>query len=85
MAPFVIFVDPNTYFSGNPGLQPSKSNSIGVAYTYKRKILSVSYTYESDPITNFSPKIDPKTNKLTLASENQKNKKNTQYEHFASI
>jgi hypothetical protein len=34
----------------------------------------VAYSYESDPITNFSPKIDSITNKETLAAENQDNR-----------
>lgn len=75
MAPFVIFVDPNTFFSGNPSLQPAISDGIKADYLYKRFILSVGYTYEADPITNFSPKVDPVTNKQTLAAENQKSRK----------
>jgi outer membrane receptor protein involved in Fe transport len=74
MAPFVIFMDPNTYFSGNPALQPSISDAVNLAYTLKRNILSVSYTYEATPITNFSPRVDPKTNRETLAAENQRNR-----------
>ncbi|HEV8285565.1 MAG TPA: outer membrane beta-barrel protein [Chitinophagaceae bacterium] len=75
MAPFVYFIDPNTFFSGNAALQPSISNTLKADYLFKRLIFSVSYTYEDSTITNFSPKIDPVTNKQTLASENQKNKK----------
>lgn len=75
LAPFVIFMDPNTYFSGNPGLQPSIGDNLNLSYTWKKKILSVAYSYEAAPITNFSPKIDSITNKETLAAENQKNRK----------
>lgn len=75
MAPFVIFIDPYTFFSGNPALQPAISDAVNLAYTYKRKIVSLSYSYETNTITNFSPKIDPATNVETLASENQKNDK----------
>jgi len=71
MAPFVIFVDPNTFFSGNPALQPAISDQVKADYLFKKFIFSVSYTYESNTITNFSPEIDPATNKLTLAAENQ--------------
>jgi outer membrane receptor protein involved in Fe transport len=71
LAPFVIFMDPNTYFSGNPGLQPSISDNVTLGYTYKSKILSLTYSYESDPITEFSPNIDSVTNKETLAAANQ--------------
>jgi len=75
MAPFVIFIDPYTFFSGNPALQPAIADAVNVAYTWKRKILSVSYSYETNTITNFSPKVDPATNIQTLAAENQKNDK----------
>ena len=75
MAPFVIFVDPNTFFSGNPALQPAISDQVKADYLFKKFIFSVSYTYESNTITNFSPEIDPATNKLTLAAENQESQK----------
>lgn len=74
MAPFVIFVDPNTFFSGNPALQPAISDGGKIDYLYKSYILSLSYTYEDNPITNFSPEVDPVTNKQTLAAENQKSR-----------
>ena len=74
MAPFVYFIDPNSFFSGNPALQPSISNTVKGDYLYKTFIFSLSYTHESDPITNFAPKVDPVTNKQTLAAENQKDK-----------
>jgi outer membrane receptor protein involved in Fe transport len=72
MAPFVIFMDPSTFFSGNPGLQPAITNSANVAYTFKRIIFSVSYSYETNTITNFTPSVNPVTNVETLAAANQK-------------
>jgi len=72
MAPFVIFMDPYTFFSGNPGLQPAITDAGNASYTYRQKILSVSYSYETNTITNFSPKVDPVTNIETLAADNQK-------------
>ncbi|MFI5131800.1 MAG: outer membrane beta-barrel protein [Chitinophagales bacterium] len=73
MAPFVIFMDPGTFFSGNPALQPCISDAIKTDYIFKKFIFSLSYTYEADPITNFAPRIDPASNKQILAAENQKN------------
>ena len=75
MAPFLIFMDPYTFFSGNPGLQPSITDAVSGSYIFKRKILSLSYSYEASPITNFSPTIDPATNIETLAADNQKDQK----------
>ncbi len=72
MAPFVIFMDPSTFFSGNPGLQPAITNSANAAYTFKKIILSVSYSYETNTITDFTPTVDSVTNIETLAAANQK-------------
>jgi len=74
MAPFVYFVDPNTLFSGNPALQPAIASAIKADYLIKRFIFSATYTYEQSPITNFAPRVDPVTNRQTLAAENQKNR-----------
>jgi hypothetical protein len=75
LAPFVIFMDPNTFFSGNPALQPSITDNVNVSFSLKSKVISLSYSFEADPITNFSPHVDPATNKQTLAAENQKSAK----------
>ena len=69
MAPFVIFIDPNTFFSGNPALQPSISDAVNAAYTFKKYLFSCSYSYEDGSIANFSPRVDPVTNKQTLAAK----------------
>jgi outer membrane receptor protein involved in Fe transport len=58
--------------SGNPDLLPAITDNISVGYTFRKKLLSFSYGYEKNPITNFSPKVDPKTNIETLAAQNQK-------------
>jgi Outer membrane protein beta-barrel family/Carboxypeptidase regulatory-like domain len=73
MAPFVIFLDPFTFFSGNPALQPSITDALSTSYIYKKKIFSFSYSHEANPITDFFPKIDSINNILTLAAQNQKN------------
>ena len=72
MAPFVIFVDPYTFFSGNPGLQPAITDAASASYTYRQKIINVSYSYETNTITDFSPQVDSVTNIETLAADNQK-------------
>jgi len=75
MAPFVIFMDPSTYFSGNPALQPCISDAVKADYLFKKFVFSLSYTYEAQPISNFAPRVDSATNKQTLAAENQKDQK----------
>jgi hypothetical protein len=72
MAPFVIFIDPYTFFSGNSGLQPALSNSIKADYLLKNFIFSLSYTSEDGSIAGFQPKISA-DNKQIYAAENLKN------------
>jgi len=76
MAPFVYFLDPNTFFSGNAAIQPSISDAIKGDYLWKRAIFSLTYTKEKNPIAIFTPHVDPVTNKQTFAAENQLNKGN---------
>ncbi len=72
MAPFVIFIDPYTFFSGNSGLQPAFSNIFKIDFLHKDLVLSVSYTEEDGSIANFQPKLS-KDNKQIYASENLDN------------
>jgi len=75
MAPFTIFIDPTTFFAGNPALQPSLTDAIKLNYSYKKYLLSMSYSYEKAPIANFNPTIDSITNIETLSSANLENNK----------
>lgn len=75
MAPFVIFIDPNTFFSGNAALQPSISNSISSSYNYKSYIFSIGYSQDKLAIAQFQSRIDSTINREILTSENLKNVK----------
>ena len=75
MAPFVIFVDPYTFFSGNAALQPSISNNVKVDYRFKTALFSVQYTVEDSAIASFQTRIIEGTNQQLFASENMKNRK----------
>lgn len=70
LAPFVYFIDPNTFISGNSALQPSTSNSVSMAYSYKRFLFSLSYSDEKNFISSFQSKVDTATNKQYLIAEN---------------
>ncbi|MGN6530831.1 MAG: TonB-dependent receptor domain-containing protein [Ginsengibacter sp.] len=72
MAPFLIFIDPYTFFSGNPALKPSIAYALKTDYVFKKIVVSLLYTYEKDPITRFTPRIDSTTNRQIIVSENQK-------------
>jgi len=53
LAPFTIFFDPKTFFSGNPALQPATANAIQASYGFKNYNFSLSYTHEVNTIENF--------------------------------
>ena len=73
MAPFLIFLDPNTFFSGNSKLQPSIADAFSTTYSYKRYSLSLSYSYEQDPIASFQNRVDSVNNKQTVGADNMDN------------
>lgn len=75
MAPFVIFIDPNTFFSGNAALQPAISNSVSTSYNYKSYIFSLSYSKDKSAIAGFQSRIDSVLNREILTSENLKDVK----------
>jgi len=70
MAPFVIFLDPYTFFSGNPAVQPAISNNFELGYTFKSALISLNYGIEDSTIANFQSTIIEGTNKQLLFTEN---------------
>ncbi|HMQ63829.1 MAG TPA: outer membrane beta-barrel family protein, partial [Flavilitoribacter sp.] len=79
MAPFVIFLDPYTFFSGNAALQPSISNNLKVDYRYKTALFSVQYAVEDSAIANFQTRVIEGTNQQLLAARNMKNRKTANF------
>lgn len=53
LAPFTIFFDPKTYYSGNPGLIPAIADALQLGYNFKSYHLALIYTYEKNTIDNF--------------------------------
>ena len=73
LAPFTIFFDPKTFFSGNSALQPAIANTIRADYSFKNYIFSLSYTHENNTIESYyfqAQKIDTATNILYLSASN---------------
>jgi hypothetical protein len=62
LAPFVIFLDPKTFVTGNPALQPAITDAIKLDYLYKHLVFSVSYSYEKNYIADFQSKLDSTNN-----------------------
>lgn len=77
LAPFTIFFDPKTFFTGNPALQPAIANTVQASYIFKNYIFTLSYTHEDNTIESFqTQRIDTINNMLYLSAENFK------YEQF---
>ncbi|MEI8059184.1 MAG: outer membrane beta-barrel family protein, partial [Ferruginibacter sp.] len=70
LAPFTIFLDPNTFFTGNAALQPSFTDEIKLDYTFKKNIVSLGYSIENNSIAEFQPSVDIATNKQYVTAEN---------------
>ncbi|NND62704.1 MAG: TonB-dependent receptor [Flavobacteriaceae bacterium] len=70
LAPFVIFLDPNTFISGNASLQPAISNTFKYDISYKSYFLSFQYTNQDESIANFQESIDEDTGRLIFEAEN---------------
>ncbi|RDB07428.1 outer membrane beta-barrel family protein [Runella aurantiaca] len=75
LAPFILFLDPNTFLSGNAALQPAISDNLKTDYRVKSTLFSLQYSYTSNPIAAFQAQIKPGSNKLYYVAENQKSLK----------
>lgn len=75
MAPFVYFLDPNTFFAGNAAIQPALTDAVKLDLNYKSIFFSVEYAVQDSAIARFQQRFDPVTERLILVSENLKNTK----------
>ena len=70
LAPFVFFVDPNTFLSGNSDLDPAISDALKLDYTHKQWLISLQYSYTKNTIAPFQPVLDESANKQTYSTQN---------------
>ncbi len=55
LAPFIIFMSPETFIAGNANLLPAFSNIFKTDYQYRSVILSITYTGTKNAIARFQP------------------------------
>lgn len=67
LAPFVIFNDPNSFFSGNVSLLPSFTDAFKVEYRHKSVLLSLQYSHDKNAITLFQPRINEANKQVSTA------------------
>lgn len=70
LAPFLIFIDPNTFISGNAALQPSISDALKADFIFKSTVLTLGYTHEAHTISDFQPDINTQSNKQYFIAQN---------------
>lgn len=70
MAPFLIFLDPQSNFGGNPALRPSISDNFQLTYQLGVINISGQYTFENNPIFRFQNRYDPTTRRQIIQPDN---------------
>ncbi|NQU52032.1 MAG: TonB-dependent receptor [Bacteroidetes bacterium] len=70
LAPFVVFMTPELFLSGNENLLPAFSTVLKTDYQYKSVILSVSYTDTKNAISRFQPIYNEETDRTYFVSQN---------------
>jgi hypothetical protein len=74
LAPFVFFIDPSTFLSGNLALRPAITDALQATYRFKGSyLLTMGYSHDKHTIIQWQIHVDPKTNKQYARSENLKN------------
>ena len=67
LAPFVIFNDPNNFFSGNISLLPSFTDAVKLEYRHKAILFSLQYSHDENAITLFQPEINADNQQVSTA------------------
>lgn len=67
LAPFVIFNDPNNFFSGNIALLPSFTDAVKFEYRHKTILMSLQYGHDKNAIALFQPRINDDNKQVSTA------------------
>ena len=70
LAPFLIFLDPKTFITGNPAIQPSFTNALQFTYIIKKLVLSLNYSYEKNFIASYLAETNPSDNSQIITAQN---------------
>lgn len=76
MAPFAIFLDPNTFFFGNASLQPAIANNFKADYRLNSYMLSIQYSKEDSTISRFQDRVNLSSNQQAYEPINLSSLKN---------
>ncbi len=70
LAPFVLFIEPRTFYTGNTNLLPEQIHAFKVNYSLKSLNISLEYSSISNSIAELQPSRVPGTNTTILSSVN---------------
>lgn len=70
IAPFVIFMDPTTFWTGNEALLPSITNNFKAEYRWKSTLVTVQYSRDEDAIVGFQPRLADNGRTQLVSAEN---------------
>lgn len=70
IAPFVIFMDPTTFWTGNESLLPAITNNFKAEYRWKSTLINVQYSRDEDAIVGFQPRLADNGRTQLVSAEN---------------
>lgn len=70
VAPFVIFMDPFTYYWGNPKLKPAISDGLHASYAYNDLLFTVRYNYDRNAIVRNQSRFSEEDRKTYIFTDN---------------
>ncbi|MEP2026097.1 MAG: TonB-dependent receptor [Reichenbachiella sp.] len=76
IAPFVIFLDPTTFWTGNESLLPAITNNFKAEYRWKSTLFNVQYSRDEDAIVGFQPRLADNGRTQLMSAENMKYRDN---------
>jgi len=76
LAPFIVFMTPETFVAGNENLLPAFGNNYKADYMYKLVSISLSYTNTKNAIARFQPQFSEDETRQYFVSRNFDSSKN---------
>ena len=70
MAPYVLFIDPYTFFSGNVNIVPTFSHTVKGDYSFKSSLFSLQYSRDKNLILRHQPQMTPDSDILMFITDN---------------
>lgn len=74
MAPFVLFLGPDSLYSGNANLQPSLTNKYSLEWNWAGKYITLEYLTQKDALIEFQPRLSENGEQYIFKAENMDQK-----------